>query len=101
MSTTDLRQPHILGVGAVVPDHILPQDTVKITAQRILGPRYPEFERLSQTFLSSGIEQRYSVAPFEWFEEPKNWPERTKTYLEGATTPVYSSCGKSSRRERP
>ncbi|MEM8796272.1 MAG: type III polyketide synthase [Pseudomonadota bacterium] len=73
------------GLGIAVPEHILPQDMVKTAAKRILGPRYPEFDRLSQSFLTAGIEKRYSVAPFEWFEEPKDWPERTKAYLEGAT----------------
>lgn len=75
----------IVGVGTALPPHILPQDLVQKNAQRILGPRYPDFERLSKTFLSSGIEKRHSVRPFEWFEEPKSWPDRTKAYLEGAT----------------
>ena len=73
------------GLGTAVPDHLLPQDLVQKNAKRILGKRYPEFDRLSKTFLTSGVEQRYSVAPFEWFEEPKNWPERTDAYLKGAT----------------
>lgn len=73
------------GIGTAVPPHLLPQDLVLANAERILGPRYPEFARLSQTFLSSGIERRYSVAPFEWFETPKDWPARTEAYLEGAT----------------
>jgi len=73
------------GLGTAVPQYLLPQDLVLSNAERILGPRYPEFARLSQTFLSSGIEKRYSVAPFEWFEDEKDWPGRTRTYLEGAT----------------
>lgn len=75
----------LCGLGTAVPVHILPQDMVRKNAERILGPRYPEFARLAQTFTSSGIEQRYSVAPFEWFEKSQNWPQRTKAYLEGAT----------------
>lgn len=75
----------LLGLGAAVPPHKLPQDLVQIVATRILGPRYPDFERMSKSFATSGIDTRYSVAPLEWFEEPKDWPARTRAYLEGAT----------------
>ena len=73
------------GLGTAVPDHLLPQDLVQKNAKRILGERYPDFDRLSKTFSTSGVKQRYSVAPFEWFEEPKSWPDRTDAYLKGAT----------------
>ncbi|HEY4198966.1 MAG TPA: type III polyketide synthase [Devosiaceae bacterium] len=75
----------LLGLGTVVPPHRLPQDLVKTVAGRILGERYPEFERLSASFTNSGIANRYSVVPLDWFESPKDWPERTEAYLEGAT----------------
>lgn len=86
-SSDDLVQVpvRLRGLGTVVPPYLLPQDLVLSNAERILGPRYPEFARLSQTFMSSGIERRYSVVPFEWFVEPKDWPQRTAAYLEGAT----------------
>ncbi len=80
-----LPAARLLGLGTAIPPHKLPQDLVQLVAGRILGPRYPEFERLSKSFATSGIETRYSVVPFEWFEEPKNWPARTDAYLEGAT----------------
>jgi alkylresorcinol/alkylpyrone synthase len=79
------RPARLLGLGTAVPPHRLPQDLVKIVAGRILGARYPDFERLSKSFATSGIDSRYSVVPFEWFEEPKNWPQRTEAYLAGAT----------------
>lgn len=82
------------GIGTAVPPHTLPQDLVRTNAERILGPRYPEFARLSQSFLASGIERRYSVVPFEWFEEEHNWPERTKAYLEGATKLFIDAASK-------
>lgn len=79
------RSVRLLGLGTAVPAHVLPQDLVQRKASRILGERYPEFARLAQTFLSSGINRRHSVVPFEWFEEPQDWPSRTQAYLEGAT----------------
>jgi len=81
LPTTPAR---LLGLGTAVPPHKLPQDLVRIVATQILGARYPDFERLSKSFVTSGIETRYSVVPFEWFEEPKDWPARTNAYLEGA-----------------
>ncbi|WDR04371.1 type III polyketide synthase [Devosia algicola] len=84
----------LLGLGTAVPAHELPQDMVKIVASRILGPRYPEFERLSKSFANSGINKRYSVVPFEWFEAGKDWPERTAAYLEGATTLFVAAANK-------
>jgi len=82
---TQSRPARLLGLGTAVPPHKLPQDLVKIVAGRILGARYPDFERLSKSFSTSGIETRYSVVPFDWFEDAKNWPERTEAYLLGAT----------------
>ena len=73
------------GLGTAVPNHLLPQDLVQQSAKRILGAHYPDFDRLSKTFSTSGVKQRYSVVPFEWFEESKNWPERADAYLKGAT----------------
>jgi len=75
----------LVGLGTAVPAHALPQDLVRVTAARILGPRYPDFERFAKSFENSGIERRYSVVPLDWFEAPKDWPARTKAYLEGAT----------------
>ncbi len=75
----------IAGIGTAVPPHLLPQDVVKVIAERILGPRFPDFARLSNTFITSGVEKRYSVQPLEWFEGAKDWPERTRCYVEGAT----------------
>ncbi len=75
----------LAGMGTAVPPHPLPQSVVAVTAKRILGPRFPDFDRLSKTFATAGVETRYSVCPFEWFENAKDWPERTARYLEGAT----------------
>lgn len=74
----------LMGLASAVPPHELPQDMVKAVAGRVLGPRYPEFERLSRSFSNSGIEKRYSVVPIDWFETAKNWPERSEAYLAGA-----------------
>ncbi len=76
---------YLNGLATAVPPHVLPQDLVLKNARRILGPRYSQYERMSKTFETSGVEKRYSMAPFEWFDEPKSWPERNSLYLEGGT----------------
>ncbi|WP_421760021.1 type III polyketide synthase [Devosia sp.] len=75
----------LLGVGTAVPGYQCPQDMVKTVARRVLGDRYADFDRLTKSFDNAGIDNRYSVVPFDWFEEVQDWPSRTKAYLEGAT----------------
>lgn len=75
----------LLALGTAVPAHQCPQDMVKTVARRVLGNRYADFERLTKSFDNAGIENRYSVVPFDWFETAQDWPSRTKAYLEGAT----------------
>ena len=73
------------GLATAVPPNELSQDLVLKNARRILGSRYTQFERMAKTFQTSGVETRYSLAPFEWFDDPKSWPERNSVYLEGGT----------------
>ena len=75
----------LAGLATAVPPHELPQDLVQRKAQAILGPRYPQFERMLSSFVSSGIETRHSVVPIEWFEEPHGWKARNDAFLEGGT----------------
>lgn len=75
----------LLGLGTVVPAHLCPQDMVKTVARRVLGDRYADFDRLTKSFDNAGIDNRYSVVPFDWFETAQDWPSRTHAYLEGAT----------------
>ncbi|MEM9105881.1 MAG: type III polyketide synthase [Pseudomonadota bacterium] len=75
---------YLNGIATAVPPNVLPQDLVLENARRILGPRYEQFEKMAKTFQTSGVGRRYSMASFEWFEDPKNWPQRNERYLEGA-----------------
>jgi hypothetical protein len=71
-------------LSTAVPPHRLPQDMVATRAQAMLGPRYPQFERMLKTFQTSGVETRYSAAPLEWFDDPHGWADRNTIYLQGA-----------------
>jgi alkylresorcinol/alkylpyrone synthase len=72
-------------LSTALPPHELPQNIVQERAQEILGPKYPQFERLLRTFITSGIARRYSVAPLNWFSEPHGWADRNGLYLSGAS----------------
>lgn len=72
-------------LATALPPHVLPQDLVQRRAQAILGPRYPEFERLLGTFTNAGVDRRHSVVPIDWFEAPHGWKERNAQYLEGTS----------------
>lgn len=72
------------GLSTAIPQYELPQTLVEDNARRILGSRYAQFERMSSSFKTSGVEKRYSFAPIDWFQEPKNWEDRNTLYLEGA-----------------
>lgn len=72
------------GIATALPPHLLPQTLVQERAQEILGPKYPQFERLLGTFVNSGVETRHSVVPLEWFSEQHGWSERNAAYLDGA-----------------
>lgn len=76
---------HLHGLATALPPYPLPQDLVQRRAQAILGPRYPQFDRLLKTFNTAGIDQRWSVAPIDWFEDPHTWRDRNAVFLEGAT----------------
>ena len=83
-STPPVPNAHLASLATAVPPHELPQDMVERAARRVLGPRYPAFERLAATFTTSGVERRHSVVPLEWFERPQDWASRNAAYLEGA-----------------
>ena len=73
------------GLGTAMAPHTLPQDLVLERARALLGPRFPQFERLAPAFENAGVARRGSVVPIEWFEEAHAWQDRNDAYLEGAT----------------
>ena len=76
----------LLGLGCAVPPHVpLPQTLAEDTARALLGPRYPEFERIAPSFAAAGVENRYCVVPIDWFGHDKRWTARNAAYLDGAT----------------
>ena len=74
----------LLGLATAVPPHRLEQKAVAETARRIYAGSFARYPKLADVFVNAGIERRYSVRPLEWYQQPRDWTERTQTYLDGA-----------------
>ena len=84
---------HLHSVETAVPAHMLDQSLVAGRARVLFGERYPQFERMSRSFETSGVVRRYSVAPLEWFDHPHGWAERNGVYLSGAVALFEAAAG--------
>ena len=74
----------LFGLGTAVPPHRLDQREIATIARRIFADRYPDFERMVSVFYTAGICTRHMVMPPAWYLQPRDWPDRTEAYLEGA-----------------
>lgn len=75
--------PRLAAIATGVPLHRLDQSNVVARVEQLFG-RSPDFERLIRVYANSGIAWRYSVVPFQWFDEPHGWADRNRAYLTGA-----------------
>src|ERR1700729_3858931 len=74
----------LVSLATSVPPHTFLQKDVLSAAWDVFGSRFPDFERFASIFTNTGIIKRHGVKPFEWYLEPRGWPERTAAFLEGA-----------------
>jgi alkylresorcinol/alkylpyrone synthase len=74
----------LLSLATTVPPHAFLQKDVLAAAWDFFGSRFPDFERFASIFANTGIVKRHGVKPFEWYLEPRGWPERTEAFLDGA-----------------
>jgi alkylresorcinol/alkylpyrone synthase len=74
----------LVSLATSVPPHVFLQKDVLAAAWDVFGARFPEFERFSSIFSNTGIIKRHGVKPFDWYRQPRGWPERTEAFLEGA-----------------
>ena len=90
----------MLAQATVVPPHLLDQaeviKRVQSVFKRLLG-RYPG---LIDVFTNAGIDRRYSVRPIEWFDQPRDWPQRTEAYLDGADALFIEAAEKALKRAK-
>ncbi|MDA7948871.1 MAG: type III polyketide synthase [Hyphomicrobiaceae bacterium] len=76
----DRLDVELTSLATAVPSHGYSQKEAHALAQQM----FPEFEHLEGVFANTGIEQRYSCVPLEWFSEPHNWVDRNAVYEEAA-----------------
>jgi len=74
-------EPRLLALATAVPSHVLEQDRAQRFARTVYGDRIAGFGRLARVFASAGVERRYTVEPFDWYERSRTWPERTASYI--------------------
>lgn len=79
-----MTTPYLHGLSTALPPHCLSQDDVRERAAIIFGGKYPQFDRLSKSFETAGIDQRYSVVPIDWFSEDHGWEDRNAAFMVGA-----------------
>ncbi|MGH1575853.1 type III polyketide synthase [Planktotalea sp.] len=72
------------GLSTALPPHCLTQDEVRERAAIIFGEKYPQFDRLSKSFATAGIDKRYSVVPIDWFSDQHGWVDRNVAFIDGA-----------------
>jgi alkylresorcinol/alkylpyrone synthase len=75
--------PRLCAIATAVPPHRLDQSNVAARVEQLFG-RSPDVERLMSVYANSGIDRRYSVMPFEWFDAAHSWEDRNRAYLAGA-----------------
>ena len=75
---------YLHGLSTALPPNCLTQTEVQERAGIIFGDTYPQFDRLSKSFASAGIDRRYSVVPIDWFSEPHGWKDRNAAFTTGA-----------------
>lgn len=70
----------IASLSTSLPPYRYSQDE----ALELAGRMFPEFGHLKKIFANTGIENRYSCVPLDWFAEPHNWVDRNAAYERGA-----------------
>jgi len=74
----------LISLATSVPPNVFLQKDVLTAAWDVFGSRFPQFETLSSIFSNTGIIKRHGVKPFDWYLQPRGWPERTEAFLAGA-----------------
>ncbi len=75
---------YLHSLSTALPPHRLTQTDVQERAAIIFGGKYPQFDRLSKTFATAGIDTRYCVVPIEWFSQDHGWVDRNAAFMTGA-----------------
>src|SRR5438874_13776709 len=84
----------LVSLATSVPPHVFLQKEVRPAAPAVFRARIDGFERFSSICSNTGISKRHAVKPFDWYLEPRGWPERTAAFLAGAEALFADAGGK-------
>ncbi|MCA0942049.1 type III polyketide synthase [Salipiger pacificus] len=89
---------YLHGLSTALPANCLHQSEVRARAAEIFERKYPDFDRLSKSFDTAGIDTRHSVVPLEWFSEPHGWSDRAEAFASGAKA-LFVDAARAALRE--
>ena len=78
-------RPRLLALKTAVPPHVIAQSQAADYA-RSLFAQVRDIGRLIPVFENTGIAQRYSCVPIEWYLGDHGWLDRTELYVANAVT---------------
>jgi len=83
----------LLSLATANPPYVFKQNDVLEAANRIFANKAMTFARLGSIFENTGILQRHSVCPMDWFDQSRGWKERNEIYIDGAEKLFASVAG--------
>ncbi|MGB8275364.1 MAG: 3-oxoacyl-[acyl-carrier-protein] synthase III C-terminal domain-containing protein [Alphaproteobacteria bacterium] len=78
------HRPRLTALATAVPAYRLAQAEVLARAERLFDRGTSEIGRMLAVYGNSGIEQRYSCMPLEWYEAPHGWADKNRHFLRHA-----------------
>jgi len=83
--------PNLVALATAVPPYRLDQEAVAAKAASLFGPA---FDRIQSVYVNSGIRQRYSPVPLDWFAHLRDWTERNRRYQDAALDLLEGVAGR-------
>ena len=78
-------RPRLLALKTAVPPHVIAQNEAARYAKSLFA-QVRDIARLIPVFENTGIAQRYSCVPIEWYLDEHGWLDRTELYVANAVT---------------
>jgi alkylresorcinol/alkylpyrone synthase len=75
--------PRLLALQSAVPPHVIAQADAARYARNLFA-QVRDIARLLPVFENTGIRQRHSCVPIEWYLGDHGWQDRTRLYIDNA-----------------
>jgi alkylresorcinol/alkylpyrone synthase len=84
MNDNGMPRASLISLATAAAPYRMAQDDIAEMARHVFASRFPDFDRISRVFKTTGIQSRHMIKPMEWYLQPLGWGERTAAYLQGA-----------------